>query len=316
MANKKNFVLSFVLLIKLSCSYSQGIEEQRKYCVKNADTFEVSLKKDPTIGGISLLHHADDVYYDLYLDSPDFALKRNGYSLRFRKRISNENGISYSFQLKSEMVQVNGIRMEVEESDLSFYKFLQDTSIVNLTELIDPLFDFAETKTLTLEIQKSLETLKQWLIFKSKAPILPFQQLKSLNAVLFNDAMIGSFAPVLVGKSLRSRFHGVIDPEQNDSLYRSTIRNQIAFKELPKKLQENDTLNWIFEASLDKSQFVPLEENPRTIDLIEFEVENKFFIPERGAQLIDSFQKEAETIYNLGPVTKSKYAQAIDILHN
>ncbi|MFO0496246.1 MAG: hypothetical protein ACK50Y_11995 [Flavobacteriia bacterium] len=316
MASKTYFILSFLFLIKLTFSHSQGIEDQRKYGVKNIDSFEVSLMKNPTIGGITLLHHSDDFYYDLYLDSPDFILNRNGFSLRFRKRISNENGISYSFQLKSEMLQVNGIRMEVEESDLYFYKLLQDTSVVNLTELIDPLFDFSETKTLTVEIQKSLETLKQWLIFKSNAPILPFQQLKFLNDALFNDATIGSFIPVLIGKSKRSRFHGVIDPEHSDSLHKATIRNQIAFNELPIKLQENIRLNWIFEASLDKSQFFPIEQNPRTIELLEFEVENKFFISERGAELIDKFQKEAEINYNLTPVTKSKYAQAIEILHN
>ena len=316
MANKTNIVLSFVLLIKLSFYYSQGIEEQRKYWLKNAELFEVSLEKKPTIGGISLLHHGDDLYYDLYLDSPDYLLKRNGYSLRFRKRISNENGTSYSFQLKNEMVDVNGVRMEVEESDLSFYKFLQDTSIVHLTDLLDPLFDFVDTKIPTIQFQKCLEGLQKWLIFKSNAPLLPFQQLKSLNASLYSDATICSFTPVLVGKSKRSRFHGVIDPEQNDSLYKATIRNKIAFKELPIKLQENNTLNWIFEASLDKSQFVPLDQNFRTIELLEFEVENKFFISERGAKLIDNFQKEAEIKYNLTPITKSKYAQAIELMRN
>lgn len=315
MGKRIKYLISFILLLKLSDFLSQGIEEQRKYIMKDAEAFETSLKINPTIGGITLLHHGDDTYFDLYLDSPDFILKRNGLCLRFRKRISMENGLSYSFQLKNEMRSENSIRMEIEESDLAFYQFVQDSEIVNLTDILDPIFDFADSKILSENTTKCLETLEKWISFKAGSSILPFQQLRSINDSLFSQQTICTLNPVLAGKSNRSRFHGVLDPTQNDSLYKLTIRNQKSIKQLPLTLQKNTALNWIFEASFDKSEFVLFDEHSEVIKLTEFEIENKFFIPETGTHLMDVFQEIAEQKYNLKTGKASKYVQAIQRLY-
>jgi hypothetical protein len=301
-------------MLRFAFPQAQEIEDQRKFTIKNTEAFEICINDNPTIGGTTLLFHSNDTYYDLYLDSPDFILKRNGLCLRFRKRISAETGISYSFQLKSEMGLVNSKRMEVEESDLSIYQFVQDTEIVDLIEILDPLFCFADLKIWTEEILKNAQTLQNWLLFKAGSPILPFQQLISMNEQTFNIQTIGSFRPVLVGKSSRSRFHGVLDTTQNGSFYSSIPRNKIPFDRLPNMLQKNSNLNWIFEASFDKSEFISFDKFPKTTLLTEFEIENKYSIPETGTQVIDNFQKELEKIHPLITGKLSKYAQAANLL--
>jgi hypothetical protein len=307
------YLAFFLLTVKFSLVNAQFTEDQRKYNVTNIDSVETVLKKSTMIGDFTFINHSKDIYYDIYLDSPDFVLKNHGFSLRFRKRISQTNDTSYAFQLKSEISSVNSIRMEVEESDLSMYTFIQDSSVVTLIQLLEPLFDFAQTLQMTTEVRQNIQTLSEWISFKSEAPILPFQLLKNNSHSILTSLEIATLRPILVGKSQRTRYHGVIDESKGDMLIGNVEKNSLPRKNLPAVLQDNPTLNWIFEASLDYSVFSAFDKGP-SILLTELEIENKFNPPAVGVEQINTLEKIIVPKFGLTKGKLSKYAHAIELL--
>lgn len=306
-------VLLYLFFFQLTSINAQLTEDQRKFSIQNYDSLYNQIASLSEIGDHSLLQHSKDIYYDVYLDTPDFSLKKNGFSLRFRKRITQTNDTSYCFQLKSEMNEVNSIRLEAEEDNLKLYQFVQESNQVSLISLLEPLFLFAEDQVLSNNIKQNIQTLNEWINFKFDAPILPFQLLKNNEKHNFSKAELIALKPVLVGRSERIRFHGVFNEEVNDSLTQIYGYNRLIASEVPERLKNKSGLNWIFEASLDKSIFYSFQ-NTKFIQLTELEIENKFNKPTIGVQLIDSFERVLLSKMKLDKGSVSKYAQAINAL--
>ena len=307
------YILLMLFFLQLTSIHAQLTEDQRKFSIQNNDSIYKEIESLSDIGDFSLLQHSKDIYYDIYLDSPDFTLKKHGFSLRFRKRITQNNDISYSFQLKSEMNEVNSIRLEAEEDNLELYQFIQGTNKVSLIALLEPLFQYTENQVLSDVIQLNIQTINEWINFKFDAPILPFQLLKNNGKHNFSKVELLGLKPILVGRSERMRFHGVFNEEVNDSLTKMYGYNRLLENELPEHLKNKSGLNWIFEASLDKSTFYTFQ-NRKVVQLSELEIENKFNQPSIGVQLIDAFEKELLLNMKLSKGSSSKYVQAVNVL--
>lgn len=303
-------ILLILFFLQVTRIHAQLTEDQRKFSIQNNDSIYKEIESLSEIGYFLLLQHSKDIYYDIYLDSPDFTLKKNGFSLRFRKRITQNNDISYSFQLKSEMNEVNSIRLEAEEDNLELYQFMQGSNQVSLIALLDPIFSFAENQVISDDIQLNIKSINTWINFKFDAPILPFQLLKNNGKHNFSQEELIGLKPILVGRSERIRFHGVFNEAVNDSLTKIYGYNRLLENELPEHLKNKSGSNWIFEASLDKSTFYSFQ-NKKVVHLSELEIENKFNPPSIGVLLIYSFQKDLLSKLKLDKGSVSKYAQAI-----
>src|SRR5690606_37614925 len=108
---------------------------------ENGTNFNDFIQKSGEIDGFSTNNHSDLSYFDLYFDTPDFDLAEKGYSLRMRKREDGEGGFAYVFQLKSEMETADGVRMEVEETELDFYLLFHNSIKANLATFLDSIFN-------------------------------------------------------------------------------------------------------------------------------------------------------------------------------
>lgn len=306
---ERSYKYLLFLFLSYSClGFAQGTEEQRKY--KLSGDFEL-LQKTLKMGNfdpVQLKHHSEDLYYDIYLDSPDFLLKELGYSLRFRRKHTNDSLITYSFQLKSEMQKEGEIRLEIEEKELEIYQVMIDSVWVGLKTVLDPIFDFTIASVGTVVPEKEITILQEWIRFKSNAPLLPFQALKALEPKTCTPAKVSEFTPVLVGISNRNRFHGVY---MTKTSHPAIEMNKIATSTKPEMIRNDPSLNWILEASLDQSKFRSIIHPERYAEFLEFEVENKYYDPEKGRKLLDVFETEATNKIGLTPSKESKYLQAL-----
>ena len=311
--NNHIYILFFTLLLTATLAFSQT-EEQRKYVFENNHEIENFILSSGTTEALSTHFHSEYTYYDIYLDTPDFLLLRTKLSLRFRKRITDDKKrpITYGFQLKSEMDSLNSVRMEIEETELDFYMVKSDTGWVPLPTLLDSLFEHYDKHPDQPEsenIVKTIQLIESWIQFKAEGAIAPFQRLRHLGFVIRE---IQSLRPVTCGKTIRRRSHIYASAEQSEQL--NLERNRKKTGDLPKFFKKNPGHNWLLESSLDLAVFYPLYTSKEHVARIsEYEVENKFFQPEIGRQVLEIYEAELIAKFRAIPKMDSKYKQAMDL---
>lgn len=234
--------------------------------------------------------------------------------MRFRKRNFGNNVVTYEFQLKSEMENAGGLRMEVEETELDFYKVKTEQGWVSLTKVLDVFFSQLERNAVNPKspaIVLATQQLQSWIQTNAPGPILPFQKLSHLNLKGLDRENIKTLAPVLYGSSRRLRSHVYIDRDLSIQEYTSIPKNQVS--SLPKffVVTEGD-MNWVLESSLDFATFYPLiESKTSSVQLCEYEVENKYFVRETGTKVMDGFERSLKERFGAANGIDSKYLQSL-----
>ena len=296
--------------------FSQGFETQKKFALNDEISFTDFINISENIDGFSSHYHSRYTYYDLYLDSDNNDLFKMNYSLRFRKRTINDSLENYTFQLKDEMNKNKSIRMEVEEKELDFYNIKDNNEWIPLTNVLDTIFHLYN-KSLTRKDSSSylrnLNLISKWIKVKANGSIAPFQKLRHIDSLIFDELKIKNFSPVLIGSSLRIRGHIYIDSTK-------TVKDLIQFNRKDKNntplfFQGNNKLNWLFESSLDNSFFIYLKNN-KTIRIKEYEVENKFMDPIKGQQLLMKYEEIIADKLGFQIKFDSKYKQSIQYFNN
>lgn len=314
-------ILSISLLFtQCFCGFSQGIETQRKYGFERDAGFADFIESSGDLDGFSLVHHSDLRYFDLYFDTPNFDLAENGYSLRMRKKEVGEGEFAYVFQLKSEMETTNGVRMEVEETELDFYYLFHNKIKIDLASFLDSLFaemEHVKENATAESYQPYLNELVQWIEFKAGAPLVPFQKLRFLLPTIFSIEGIKKLRPVVIGQSVRSRSHVYLTPENSLKKTEEILVNKTIESENPVFFQDHPEFCWLFESSLDVSAFYPLfPSSLKSVKLWEYEVENKFPVDSIGHLMLDEFEMGLITTYELNVQRASKYLQSMLIFQD
>ena len=305
--------LQLFLFIGALSAFSQT-ENQRKYLVKDYEGIKAFIQSSQATENLSTHFHSDATYYDLYLDTPDFLLLKNRMSLRLRKRITakKKRGITYTFQLKTEMDSLNGVRMEVEETELDFYLLKAGEEWISMSVLLDSIFyqiDQHPEAPLNPQTQEAFELITSWIQFKAGGAIAPFQKLLFLG---FSIEEIQSLRPMSSGRTRRLRSHIYSSAEQSERL--GIKQNRVKRNKLSKFFKERPENNWLLESSLDQSTFVPLfATDIKKANITEYEVENKYYLDEVGKEIMDTYEKDLSARFGIFPKLDSKYRQLIHL---
>jgi len=207
------------------------------------------------------------------------------------------------------------VRMEVEETELDFYLLLHKEVKIDLATFLDSLFNkmqLVKEKGTSEIYQSYLDALAAWIDFKAGAPIVPFQKLHFLMSDLFSIEGIKKLRPVLIGQSVRSRSHIYLNAENSLQKTGEILSNKTVESETPEFFKTNSKACWLFESSLDESVFYPLfQSSLKSVQLSEFEVENKFPMPEKSLVLMNEFEAHLKVEYGLFNTLNSKYLQSI-----
>ena len=311
-----NKLLIIYFLVAHLQLFSQGFETQKKFAFPNEISSKDFINITKNIDGFSSFYHSIYTYYDLYLDSDNKDLFKMNYSLRFRKRTINDSLENYTFQLKDEMNIKKNIRMEVEEKELDFYNIKYNDEWTPLTNVLDTIFNLYNkslTKEDSISYLQNLNLISKWIKIKANGSIAPFQRLRHIDSLIFDELKIKNFTPVLIGSSVRIRGHIYIDSTK-------TANEKIQFNrknkdQIPLFFQENKKLNWLFESSLDNSFFIYLK-NKKSIRIKEYEVENKFMYAEKGQQLLTKYEEIISKKLGFDIKYDSKYKQSIQYFIN
>ncbi|MEM6800625.1 MAG: CYTH domain-containing protein [Bacteroidota bacterium] len=299
--------------IAFTAAFSQT-ENQRKYLVEDYKGVKAFIQSSQSTENLSTYFHSDATYYDLYLDTPDFLLLKNRMSLRLRKRIisKKKRGITYAFQLKTEMDSLNGLRMEIEETELDFYLLKSGDEWIPMSVLLDSIFyqiDQHPEAPLNPQTKEAFELITFWIQFKAGGAIAPFQKLLYLG---FSLEEIQRLRPMSSGRTRRLRSHIYSSVEQTERL--GIRQNRVKRNKISKFFKEKPENNWLQESSLDQSTFVPLFSTEiKEVSITEYEVENKYYLEELGKELMDIYEKELSTRFNMSPKLDSKYRQLIQL---
>ncbi|MDW3649849.1 MAG: hypothetical protein R8P61_22445 [Bacteroidia bacterium] len=307
----RTLIFTILFLSIFSLAFSQT-ENQRKYLPGDYVGISGFIQSSQATESFSTHFHSDDMYYDLYLDSPDYFLLKNRMSLRFRKRVPGDKkkAPSYAFQLKSEMDSLNSVRMEVEETELDFYMLKSEGKWIAMSVLLDSIFYYIDQnpeQPINARTSAAFELITNWIAFKAGGAIAPFQKLLFLG---FSLEEIQCLQPVTSGKTRRMRSHVYSTATQTNML--EVQKNRIKANKLPKFFKKKPDHNWLLESSLDMAVFFPLYPSKiKEARLSEYEVENKYHLPEVGEKLMAVYAKELSDRFSLVAKLDSKYRQVI-----
>lgn len=292
---------------------AQGTEEQRKYFIKDEKALMNFINSSGQLDGFSIYNHSQYTYFDIYLDTPDFDLYKNGLSLRFRKRVFNDSTTTYGIQLKSEMETDTSIRMEVEEKELDFYRIKTNSGWLELPKVLDVIFLQVEQNQINLnsaELQQAISSIQKWIEFKAESTITPFQKLNHL--VGWDNKKTRTLKPVIVGSERRIRSHIYINPIHTSNELRTITKNNIIPSVLPEFFKKNTDCNWVLETSVDSAVFYSLyESKQKKAEIFEFEVENKYCIQETGTAIMNLLEKNLKSNFQMENQIDSKYRQSV-----
>lgn len=298
--------------------WGQGVEIQRKYTTEQISQLRDFVLSSKEVNEFHTFNYASYVYFDLYMDTPEYTLLKKGFSLRMRKKCMGDEGCFYTFQLKSEMTSGEGVRMEIEEPELDFYKLVhqgEETNLAHLLNLLFQQFQSAKNKSDLENYADILSSIQEWISIKANAPIAPFQKLKFLYPDLFTAEKIRSLAPKMIGESHRHRGHVYVGPEYGMKKFGAPLRNVKRGDDEPVYFKENSDKYWVIESSLDSSVFYPLF--PSSLDHVlvqEYEIENKYEVDSIGMIVLNEFEKEMRERFALRKTVQSKYVQSINQL--
>lgn len=310
----KKTLLVWWLLLPLLQSFGQGVETQKKFAFPQSVSIQDFVTNTENLSEFKSHYHSLNLYYDLYVDNENKDLYKMGYSLRFRKRIVNDSIESYTFQLKDEMGLEKETRMEVEETELDFYRVKDGGKWIPLPVVLDTIFnlysDLVSMPDSNLFFH-NLKLIEKWMKIKANGSIAPFQRLRHIDSLTFDLNKLKSFRPILIGSSFRKRGHIYVD-----SVY--TVKEKLPFNrkdktKTPEFFKLNTNFNWLFESSIDNSTFTYLKNN-RSVKIKEYEVENKFIEAQAGLDLLKKYEKIMVNRLGLYIKYDSKYKQSIQAL--
>lgn len=312
MKTLKLFAVSIYLCIFSVQTLGGELEGQRKYLFKTLSTQVLDfVENGGELGALKIFKHSNYTYYDIYLDTEKFDIYQNKLSLRFRKRDYGNGKISYGLQLKSEMEGTDGNRMEIDEKELSIYQVFDGKDLIPLTKILDLFFHIADNggQYNKKSIQGASELLYQWIKFKQDAPIAPFMKLRRYYKNIQMDKLKVSL--VGVSKRMRSHIYSVKD-ELETNPYKNYIKNQISLKKLPTYFRKNQNFNWFMESSFDRAVFYPMfKSDYASHKVVEYEVENKYFNPEVGSTVMNLFEKDLFSEFDVLAGRDSKFSVSI-----
>ena len=295
-------------------SFGQDVETQKKFTFPQSVSIQDFVTNTENLSEFKSYYHSINLYYDLYLDNENKDLYKMGYSLRFRKRIMNDSIETYVFQLKDEMGLEKEIRMEVEENELDFYRVKDEGKWTPLPAVLDVIFNLysdLSSKPDSILFSHNVELIEKWIKTKANGSIAPFQRLRYIDSLTFDPNKVKSFRPVLIGSSFRKRGHIYVD-----SSY--TAQEKLPFNrknktETPMFFKLNTNYNWLFESSIDNATFIYLKNN-KSVNIIEYEVENKFIDAQKGHDLLKKYENIMVNRLGLHIKYDSKYKQSIQSL--
>ena len=305
----------FTLLVFIGFQAAgQGLETQKKYSFADKQDMKDFVASTAAMSNFKSHYHALNIYYDLYLETDKNDLYNMGFSLRFRKRIMHDSIVSYTFQLKDEMNVDKEVRMEIEEKELDFYSVKDGLKWTPLTTVLDTIFNFYNESTKEKDsavFYHNLLLINSWINIKANGAIAPFQRLRHVDSLTFNNRKIQSLRPVLIGKSARKRGHIFINQQYTQEKKLPFNRKNI--NETPLFFQQNPTYNWLFESSLDDASFSTLN-GQKTVNIKEYEVENKFNNEVKGRILLDEYEDVLINSLGLSVKYDSKFKQSMQSL--
>lgn len=288
----KLFLLFLLIFPAAGMAAKPASEEQRKY--KHADPSVFARLSG--IAPFRLKAHSLYESHDIYFDTPELRLLKEGYSLRLR-RVRKNGDHEYAVQLKSEMQVAGAARIEVEQKNLS----RQWIRGKNLEAWIDRYFEKKENGKAADEEEA---VFTAW--FRSRMPtaLAPFQELRHLG---YSEEI---FSPVVIGKDKRRRAHVYYDKTEAKGILALLEDSQKDF-DLPEFFR-NPRFQWLFELSWDNAVFMPARAGAkrRESSLMELEVENKMRPRHLGTRVLDAFETKL-TALGFAPHLTSKYVQAV-----
>jgi len=309
---KKGIII--ILTFILFRSFSQGVEIQKKFSFLENHDINNFVSSSASLNYFKSHYHSLDIYYDLYLETTKNDLYNMGFSLRFRKKIIKDTIVSFTFQLKDEMNENKEIRMEIEEKELDFYYVKEKSKWTALTSVLDSIFEFYEKSIFEKDSAvffHNLSLINDWINLKANGAIAPFQRLRHIDSLVFNINKIQSLKPILIGKSIRKRGHVFVDHKYTKE--KKLPFNKKNANQTPTFFKQNPTYNWLFESSLDYATFSSINAY-KTVNIKEYEVENKFNNELKGLKLLSEY--ENVLIKSLGLIVKydSKFKQSMQSL--
>ncbi|MES2285902.1 MAG: hypothetical protein V4547_09465 [Bacteroidota bacterium] len=315
MAINTLFKILLFSFISSNMLLAQGTEEQRKYLIKDEKALLNFINSSGQLEGLSLFNHSQYTYFDLYLDTPEFDLYKNKLSLRFRKRIFSDTLVTYGLQLKSEMETYSSVRMEIEEKELGFYRVKTDKGWIELPKILDVIFSQIQNNKFdisSVEFQQALSSIQKWIQLNSGSTISPFQKIAFLKLKGLGTEKIATIKPMIVGSEKRIRSHIYIDPAKTIIELRNMPMNSLELSTVPDFFKKNNSFNWILETSVDSAVFYSLFKTNKTqVEIFEFEVENKYFLHEKGTEIMNLFEKNLKSNFQMENLMDSKYRQSI-----
>jgi len=288
-----------IIFVTFSSLLLGQYENQKKYFIEKSAQFKERIVNSVKSEHLASYYHSTYTYSDVYLDTPGKILLKKGYSLRFRRREKEPGKIGYSFQLKSEMDSTSISRIEIDEPELYFYKVKTD-KWYNLTDVLDSIWDGSNHR-------QAVFILNKWIKFKAGSTINPFQALIAKN--ILNEEEIKMLIPVIKGVSTRYRSHIYMDTS-NTRLYNLGY-NKISDDKMPVFFKTNREFNWMLETSFDLATFYTLEKEKRKVNIVEFEVENKYYDESKIDFLINLLEVEILENYVFEAKLDSKYKQSM-----
>ena len=310
----KKILLVWWLLFPTLQSFGQDVETQKKFAFPQSACIQDFVTNTENLSEFRSYYHSLNLYYDLYIDNENKDLYKMGYSLRFRKRIMNDSIESYTFQLKDEMGLEKEIRMEVEETELDFYRLKDEGKWIPLPVVLDTIFNLysdLSSKSDSNLFSHNLKLIEKWIKIKANGSIAPFQRLRYIDSLTFDQNKVESFKPILIGSSFRKRGHIYVD-----SVY--TAKEKLPFNrkdktKTPVFFKLNTNYNWLFESSIDNATFIYLKNN-KSVEIKEYEVENKFIDAQVGRDLLKKYEKIMVNRLGLHIKYDSKYKQSMQAL--
>jgi hypothetical protein len=293
-------IFKFILTALLSSQVllaSSGVEEQRKYVV---DPAKLEGDKLNLVSPFLFQPHSQYITHDIYFDTPNWEIRNSSYSFRLRRVEKKKGKWEYAVQIKSEMVEANQIRMELEYKDFS----KQKVDNILITDLVN---QFVADETSRPTISKKLT---QWMLRKKDSSLPPFQKLRDLSI----DS--SQMRPVVWGHSVRQRYH--IYTDKNSALaktyfVKSSEKNVFL---VPPFFKTNPQNIWLMEASYDRAAFRDALTDQKDEWVIhELEIENKYRPRKLGTILLNDLEKKMGEVWDTKVSTSSKYLSSSSHFH-
>ncbi len=313
MATKRWKNITLTLLVALSCTAYTQTESERKFILNDLDSIAGLIRNHGQIGPFGFHYHAEYYYLDVYFDTPQAHLQKHQLSLRMR--IQNKPGvkdsIGYTFQLKTEMTTPGAPRLEMEETELSFYLLQHQGDIHKLDQFLNLFFE--ESTKDAAYFSPFIFSFSHWFKQKAGAPLAPFQGLRFLYPQVFTENVIASLTPVCYGAITRTRAHVYL--KEADAALGGVRNKERSFNDIPAFFKAQRNLIWLMELSLDNAVFYDIKNLNQRCVISELEVESKFDEHSlKKGNILALFADDFLVKFEAKEEIRSKFKQVMDCL--